>query len=147
MVKIYIYFFISILIHELTHIFIARIFNMNLKNLRVSIFGASLEIEKNNKNKIPMKILMYFSGPCSNLLIAILIYNLKIEDEERLKIIYTNLSLCVFNLLPIYPLDGGNILKEVLKLRFNNFKTSFNILPPSNGSIGNKLNTHKLKFV
>ena len=124
MLKIYIYFLISILIHELSHILMAKIFKINLKNLRVSIFGASLEIEKNNKNNRMIKILMYLAGPFSNFIIAILVHYLKIENEEKLKIIYTNFSLCVFNLLPIIPMDGGNILKEILRIRFDNLKTN-----------------------
>ena len=31
-------------------------------------------------------------------------------------IIYSNLLLAIFNLLPIYPLDGGRILKEVIHI-------------------------------
>ena len=45
----YIYFALSISIHELAHIIIAKIFNLKLKNLRVSIFGPSLELENTYK--------------------------------------------------------------------------------------------------
>lgn len=124
MLKIYIYFLISIIVHELSHIIIAKFFKINLKNLRVSIFGASLEIEKNKKNKRIIKILMYLIGPISNLLLAIIIYYCKISNEEKIKLIYTNLSICIFNLLPIIPLDGSNILKEILKIRFENLKVN-----------------------
>ena len=124
MLKIYIYFLISIMVHELSHIIIAKFFKINLKNLRVSIFGASLEIEQNKKNKRIIKILMYLIGPISNLFLAIIIYYCKIPNEEKIKIIYTNLSICIFNLLPIIPLDGSNILKEILKIRFKNLKAN-----------------------
>lgn len=119
MLKIYIYFFISILIHEILHIFVGKIFKIKLKNLSVSIFGASLEIERNIKNKRIKKILMYVAGPISNLVLAIIIKYMNINEEEKIKIIYTNLSLCIFNLLPILPLDGGNILREVLKIKLS----------------------------
>ena len=32
------------------------------------------------------------------------------------EIIYANLLLFIFNMLPIYPLDGGRILKEIINL-------------------------------
>lgn len=124
MFKIYIYFFISILIHEIAHILVAKIFKMKLKNLRVSIFGASLEIERTIKNKKIKRILMYLAGPLSNLIVAVLIKYININEEEKIKILYTNLSLCIFNLLPIIPLDGGNILREILKNKFNNINSN-----------------------
>lgn len=141
MLKIYIYFFISILIHEIAHIMVAKIFKIKLKNLRVSIFGASLEIEKKIRNKKIKKILMYLAGPISNLILAILIQYANINEEEKIKIIYTNLSLCIFNLLPIMPLDGGNILKEILKIKLNNINSNKTILAIS------KINLFILTFV
>lgn len=124
MLKIYIYFLISILIHEISHIIVAKIFKINLKNLRVSIFGASLEIEKIKKYKKIKKILTYLAGPISNLMVAILIINVNINEIEKINIMYTNLSLCIFNLLPIIPLDGGNILREILKSKFSNMSSN-----------------------
>ena len=120
MLKIYICFLISILIHEISHIIVAKIFKIKLKNLRISIFGASLEIEKTKKNRNIKKILTYISGPISNLIVAILVKYININESEKINIIYTNLSLCIFNLLPIIPLDGGNILREILKIKLNN---------------------------
>ena len=33
-------------------------------------------------------------------------------------IIYTNFLIMIFNLLPIYPLDGGRVLKGILHINF-----------------------------
>jgi len=40
-------------------------------------------------------------------------------------LIIINLSLSIFNLLPIPPLDGSHILFNILPERFNNFKIAF----------------------
>ena len=34
-------------------------------------------------------------------------------------LIYINICLILFNLLPIYPLDGFNVLLEILKIRYD----------------------------
>lgn len=124
MIKIYIYFFISILIHEISHIIIAKTYKINIKNLRVSIFGFSAQIENNKKNKTKQKILMYLLGPISNFLLAIIFCFINIEYIEKIKLIYINLCLGIFNLLPILPLDGGNTLKELLKIKYKNLKAN-----------------------
>ena len=52
-----------------------------------------------------------------------------IEDELKMKIVYTNLLLGIFNLIPIMPLDGGKILKEILvKKNGKNAITHFKVL-------------------
>ena len=53
------------------------------------------------------------------------------NTEIQNYIIYTNLLLFVFNLLPIIPLDGGKIMIEILKIIYKeNFKVQ-NILAVS----------------
>lgn len=37
-------------------------------------------------------------------------------------VIYANLLIALFNLIPIYPMDGGRVLKEVLHIIFGKKK-------------------------
>ena len=59
---------------------------------------------------------MLFHGPITNLIIVAITYIFKIQLFNMLydTIIYANLLICIFNLIPIYPLDGGRVLKYVL---------------------------------
>ena len=69
-------------------------------------------------------IITSLAGPLSNLLIAVifsLISNIfHIQNIFIYLFILINLSLCIFNLIPIPPLDGSKIL--------------FNLLPPESGA-------------
>ena len=107
----YFCFFISIFIHEISHGIMGKIFGLKIKNISINFSGLSLGFENFNISKIK-KIIIYIVGPVINLIIAIILnyYN----NEEYAFLIICNLLLFTFNILPIYPLDGGKIIYEVL---------------------------------
>ena len=57
------------------------------------------------------------------------------NNIERELVIYSNILIGVFNLIPIYPLDGGRILKEIIHILkgLNESYTYINVI--SNASI------------
>ena len=62
------------------------------------------------------------AGPIVNLLVIFIVNNLNINIYEKTMVIYSNLLLILFNLLPIVPLDGGRILKGILHINFGKEK-------------------------
>lgn len=62
------------------------------------------------------KIIVAASGPVTNLLLIIIILFSNIINNSNA--IYANLIILLFNILPIYPLDGGRILKSLLHIFF-----------------------------
>ena len=64
------------------------------------------------------KIWIALAGPITNIMIMFItiIFNKNIETILYQEIIYSNLLIAIFNLLPIYPLDGGRVLKEVIHI-------------------------------
>ena len=80
------------------------------------------------KNRIGKKIAIYLIGPLFNFLIAFVCYKININYNLKLNIVYTNLVLGFFNLLPILPLDGGKIFKEILNYFFGYKKSNIIVL-------------------
>lgn len=68
------------------------------------------------------KIIIAISGPVVNLFIILILF-LKKEFSNLQIYIYANALIVLFNLLPIYPLDGGRILKGIVHIFFGG-KTS-----------------------
>lgn len=113
----YLMFFLAIFIHEATHGIVGRICGIKTKSITISFSGLSLHFENFEKNNI-IKTIVLLSGPISNLIIAYLIY--LFFGEEQIFFVLCNLILAIFNLIPIYPLDGGKILLEIIGIENEN---------------------------
>lgn len=111
----YLIFLLFVFIHELAHLFCGIWIGGKPRKLYLNPLGVSLEFYSYGKKSSLYKICFFLVGPLINLIIAIIFYFIKYDEYYKSKIIYTNLALCIFNLIPIIPLDGGKILKEILK--------------------------------
>lgn len=129
-IEIYALVMIFALIHELAHLICGVLLGFKPDTLRIMPLGFSIEFETNvedyNKKIIKSnilavkKILIALAGPFINLIIVIIGIAISINNN----IIYANLLILIFNLLPIYPLDGGRILINILKIFCGNRKAN-----------------------
>lgn len=109
--------FLSITLHELAHISIARIYGCKPGIIRIMPVGLSVSLNDVNCSRT-VSIKIYAAGPAVNLLILLAAVLLavvfpKADDFWRLMIV-TNAYLATFNLIPAFPLDGGRIVLEIL---------------------------------
>ena len=113
-------------IHELGHMLSGILLGFKPESLEIMPFGLSIgfksKVENYNK-KIKngtlltlKKIIIAASGPFTNLvfIIIFLIFPISFVGISRELIIYSNILIAIFNLIPIYPLDGGRIINEIL---------------------------------
>ncbi|MCI9039547.1 MAG: hypothetical protein HFJ29_06750 [Clostridia bacterium] len=114
-------------LHELGHLCTGLALGFKPKIMKMTPFGFQIAfktcIEDYNKkikqgNELCIKrIIIYLAGPVMNLflILSCLLGNIELMIPKDI-IIYSNILLAIFNLLPIYPLDGGRILKEIVHI-------------------------------
>lgn len=139
-IKIYAIILIFAIIHEISHLIVGILLKMKVKRITLMPFGLSIEfyekINKNNNKKIEIiKIIIAITGPITSLLISIFAKFLIKDNELNQIITYSNFLIAIFNLLPIYPLDGGRILKSFLKIYTNKLDVDLYINTLSNMSL------------
>lgn len=127
-IEIYSMVMIFALLHEFGHLIVGLLCGMKPDNLSIMPFGISISFkikpEEYNKkikegNSIEIKkIIVALAGPITNLIFILIVNNININIVKGIMIIYTNLLIMIFNLLPIYPLDGGRILKGILYINY-----------------------------
>lgn len=127
-IELYALVMLFALIHELGHLLCGVILDFEVENFEIMPLGFSVEFKPNVKdyNKKIMKsniltvkkLCINLAGPMANFIIIIVSYLFKLQDI----IIFSNLIILIINMIPIYPLDGGRVLKNVLKLLLGNQK-------------------------
>jgi len=85
--------------------------------------GKSIEIKK---------ILIALAGPAVNLIIIAISAFLITNQNLKQTIIYSNILIFIFNMMPLYPLDGGRIMKSLLRLKYDRYSADIIINRISN---------------
>ncbi|CAG0948090.1 Putative zinc metalloprotease Rip3 [Methanosarcinales archaeon] len=126
--------FTCVLLHELGHSYVAKKHGSNIQGITLFLFGGVSSLEDIPRNpKIEFK--MALAGPAVSLLIGsiliifygILKVNIPMSNPylRLMEVIgYINVVLCVFNLLPAFPMDGGRVLRAALADRMSYMKAT-----------------------
>jgi len=114
-----IYFMLLILIHELGHIIMSLLFKWKIDKIIILPFGGITKYNEFINRPLIEEFLVSISG----ILLQILFYKIIHDyiDYKYFKLI--NYFIIIFNLIPIYPLDGSKIL-NVLFSKITSFKNS-----------------------
>ena len=129
-------FFISILIHELCHSYVALRNGYKISGITLLIFGGVSEIEE-QPGQAKGEAWMAFVGPGSSLVIGAVVsaayfltnsLNGGVEIQAIVLMLgligFYNILLGLFNLLPAFPMDGGRVLRALLTKRVGFLKAT-----------------------
>jgi stage IV sporulation protein FB len=92
-------------LHEIGHLIALLVFGGRAKEINISFYGIGLKYDYSFS--FLKELVLFSAGIIVNLILCLLNINRNI-----------NLSLALINMLPLYPLDGGRILKLILNKLF-----------------------------
>ena len=128
----------SVLFHEFAHVLQARKFGIHCHGVVLSPIGgvAMLEMPRIPKGEF----LIAFIGPVSSFFLAfmsllfiklLMFFGISLDAENphllltiSLVSFKINLMLAVFNLLPIFPMDGGRMFRAALQIKFSFYRST-----------------------
>lgn len=109
--NIFLFLFISAVIHEAGHISACCLYRVR-PEIRLSVFG--IKLCRYPETRLSKSVVL-ICGPLFNLIAATILWHLLQNKFTLDKYIFmsTNIVLFIFNMLPVYFLDGGQIVMLV----------------------------------
>lgn len=124
--------FMIIVVHELGHALMARHYGIGTRDIMLLPIGGISSLERmpeNPKQEFAVAII----GPVINLVIAAAIWlgieltggTLRLSEVTTIggalatQLLWINVGLAVFNLIPAFPMDGGRVLRSLLAMKMS----------------------------
>ncbi len=106
-------YFVCLCLHEGVHALVAKRLGYKLSKIKLLATGASLEASS-DEFSFSDEIYIAISAPLFNLLVALGVmafwWIIPESYNYTQDLCVINFAICFFNLLPIFPLDGGRVL-------------------------------------
>jgi Zn-dependent protease len=106
--------FSVIVVHELGHALVARHFGIATRDIMLLPVGGIASLVGMPERPI-QELAVALVGPFINLVLAALLLPFRGAFVDQL--IYINVALALFNLIPAFPMDGGRALRALLAMR------------------------------
>ncbi|SIQ07786.1 stage IV sporulation protein FB [Paenibacillus sp. RU4T] len=119
--------FTLVFVHELGHAAAAYGYGWRIREIKLLPFGGVAELEEKPGAPAREEAVIALAGPLQNVWMAAAAWVLGslgwMDAGWADYLVHANLLLLAFNLLPIYPLDGGRLLRIACGLRLTFYST------------------------
>ena len=110
--------FVIVLIHELGHVFFFYMFNYDIESIVIYPFGGVSKVNKRIHERIYKDVLVSIGGILFQIVLFLLfclLYRFDMVVKSTFLMFCTyNISVILFNLIPMIPLDGSKLLFSIL---------------------------------
>lgn len=112
-----------VFVHEMGHAVMAHFFHWRIKQIQLLPFGGVVEVDEHGNRPLREELLVTIAGPAMHvILIAVSfgLYQLTFLKPETMELFFLhNMMILAFNLLPVWPLDGGKLLFVALSTKLS----------------------------
>jgi len=116
-----------VFIHEMGHASAAACFRWRVKEIRLLPFGGVAEMEEDGNIPAWQELLVVLAGPLQNAIMISVAFLCRAAGWWSASwtdyFMDVNLMIALFNLMPVYPLDGGRLIRIVLGLWWPYYRT------------------------
>lgn len=109
----FILLFTIVLIHEMGHFWTARYYNWRVEKLEIWLFGGAVVSEEHHTRPFKEQTAVVLAGPLQHVWIYLLLSGIQMWIGPHPFIataFFYNTLLLGFNLMPVWPLDGGKLI-------------------------------------
>ncbi len=110
-----------IFIHEMGHAAAASFFSWRIKRITLLPFGGVAEMDEHGNRPLKEEAIVVLAGPLQHVWMvaaALILYSLNLMPEDLFRqFLYYNAMIFIFNLFPVWPLDGGKLVFLLLSLK------------------------------